>query len=289
MKVAIVGMGSMGKKHFESVKKNKKHTIVGVVDPLFKNKFYNNVVTYTNVNDLLNITKPDCAIISTPTTLHLSSAIPFIKNHVSLLIEKPITATVEESKELQFLAKKHNSKIAIGYIERFNPVINELKKHIKNKNILKISAKRHSPLPNRINDVGVNLDLSVHDIDLICYLMNKNIKEYYAHNNLKNTAIFNIVFEDNSMGLISSSWEYPIKQRTIDVLTGDCLYHADLLNLTLTCQYHDRNDVIKVSRINSLDEQFEDFCNYVQERNSEIAEINDGIRSLKIAIGKKNV
>ena len=101
------------------------------------------------------------------------------KKHV--LLEKPIASTEEEAREIIACAEKNKVKLMIGHIERFNPAIIELKKRLcELGEIYKIDVQRIGPFPGRITDVGVIVDLSVHDIDVINYLLNHHPTRLYA-------------------------------------------------------------------------------------------------------------
>jgi len=122
--------------------------------------------------------KVDAVTIATPTVTHLNLAKIFIKNKVAVLIEKPLAANVREGRKIAALAKKNGSVVAVGHSERCNPVAQAMKRlDIQPKFI---EANRISPYPFRSTDVGVVLDVMIHDIDIILSLAASKIKRVDA-------------------------------------------------------------------------------------------------------------
>ncbi len=122
--------------------------------------------------------KIDAVTIATPTVTHLELAEPFIQRNVAVMIEKPLAAGSEQAREIVELARKHNCLVAVGHSERCNPVVQAMKRlNIKPKFI---EAIRISPYPFRSTDVGVVLDLMIHDIDIILSLAASEIDKIDA-------------------------------------------------------------------------------------------------------------
>jgi len=135
-----------------------------------------NCSAYTDCADILG--KVDAVTIATPTVTHLTIAKAFIKNKVAVLIEKPLAANVREGKKIVSLARKNNSVVAAGHSERCNPVVQAMKRLAIEPKF--IEANRISPYPFRSTDVGVVLDVMIHDIDIILSLAASKIKRVDA-------------------------------------------------------------------------------------------------------------
>jgi len=174
LKVAVIGVGSMGKNHARIYWELPEVTLVGVSDPAeetaksIASKYGTNA--YTDYLNMLDVEKPDAVTISVPTVLHKDIALEVIDRRISLLIEKPIAYTIDEAEEIIKAAELAGVKLMIGHIERFNSAIIALKQKIKNKElgrIFQIDAHRQGPFPSRIGDVGVVIDLAVHDLDIM--------------------------------------------------------------------------------------------------------------------------
>jgi len=180
IRTAVVGAGKMGKIHAKVYSQLPQSDFVAVVDidtgkaQLLADKY--NCSAYSDCADILG--KVDAVTIATPTVTHLKLAKILIKNKISVLIEKPLAANVKEGKKIVALARKNNSVVAVGHSERCNPVVQAIKRlNIEPKFI---EANRVSPYPFRSTDVGVVLDVMIHDIDIILSLAASKIKKVDA-------------------------------------------------------------------------------------------------------------
>ena len=179
MKVALVGLGSMGKKHHDVLSKTPQIEKVYCID---SETCGDTGVIYCNEKQLLSSAPDiDFAIIATPTFTHSSIAKSFIEAKIPLLIEKPVTRTVEEGLALLELATKNDCKVVVGHIERYNPAVCTLMESISpEEKIINCSCLRVGPYPSRITDVGVSLDLAVHDVDLLRYIVGEKMLSHNA-------------------------------------------------------------------------------------------------------------
>ncbi|MHC4912239.1 MAG: Gfo/Idh/MocA family protein [Planctomycetota bacterium] len=180
IRTAIVGAGKMGAIHAKVYEQLEQSDFVAVVDVDTEKtkslaKKYN-VEAFANCADI--VSKVDAVTIATPTVTHLELAKVFIENGVAVMIEKPLAADVDESREIVKLARKHDVVVAVGHSERCNPVVQAIKRlGIEPKFI---EANRISPYPFRSTDVGVVLDVMIHDIDIILSLAASKIKKVDA-------------------------------------------------------------------------------------------------------------
>jgi predicted dehydrogenase len=180
IRTAVVGAGKMGTIHAKVYDQLPQSEFVAVVD-IDANKAQRladqyNCLASAECGDILD--KVDAVTIATPTVTHLKLAKIFIKNRIAVLIEKPLAANVREGKKIAALAKKHNTVVAVGHSERCNPVAQAIKRlDIEPKFI---EANRISPYPFRSTDVGVVLDVMIHDIDIILSLAASKIKRVDA-------------------------------------------------------------------------------------------------------------
>jgi len=180
IRTAVVGAGKMGTIHAKVYDQLPQSELVAVVD-IDANKAQKladqyNCPASAECGDILD--KVDAVTIATPTVTHLKLAKIFINNKIAVLIEKPLAANVKEGKKIAALAKKHNTVVAVGHSERCNPVAQAIKRlDIEPKFI---EANRISPYPFRSTDVGVVLDVMIHDIDIILSLAASKIKRVDA-------------------------------------------------------------------------------------------------------------
>ena len=180
VRTAVVGAGKMGAIHAKVYDQLPQSDLVAVVDAdaarakRLAEKY--NCPDYTDCSDILG--KVDAVTIATPTVTHLDLAKIFIKNKVAVLIEKPLAANVREGKKIVSLARKNDCVVAVGHSERCNPVVQAMKRLDVEPRF--IEANRISPYPFRSTDVGVVLDVMIHDIDIILSLAASKIKRVHA-------------------------------------------------------------------------------------------------------------
>lgn len=180
IRTAVVGTGKMGAIHAKVLDQLAQSDLVAVVDIDIEKaeriaKRYN-CLAFTDCADILD--KVDAVTIATPTITHLELASIFIKNNIAVMIEKPLAASVEEGKKIVALAKKQNCIVAVGHSERCNPVVQAMKRFDIEPKF--IEASRISPYSFRSTDIGVVLDVMIHDIDIILSLAASKIKKVDA-------------------------------------------------------------------------------------------------------------
>jgi predicted dehydrogenase len=167
LKAAVIGTGYLGKFHAEKYVNLPDVELFAVCDTNpqtveeIANKF--KVKAYTDYRDLLG--KIDAVSIAVPTLLHFAVAKFFLENKVHVLLEKPITSTLQEADTLIAIARQNNTKLQIGHLERFNPALLALQPILGKPKF--IESYRIAPFNPRGADVNVILDLMIHDIDLI--------------------------------------------------------------------------------------------------------------------------
>ncbi len=180
IRTAVVGAGKMGAIHAKVYSQLPQSRLVAIVD-IDIQKAQRLAQEYDcqffiNCADIVD--KVDAVTIATPTVTHLELAKIFIKNGIAVLIEKPLAANVKEGRKIVALARRSNSVVAVGHSERCNPVVQAMKRlDIEPKFI---EASRISPYPFRSTDVGVVLDVMIHDIDIILSLAASKVKKVDA-------------------------------------------------------------------------------------------------------------
>src|SRR3989338_75860 len=246
LKVAVIGAGSMGKNHARIYSEMKDVSLIAVCD---SNKEFAKEIAdkykakpYSEYKEMLKNEKIDAASICVPTKLHKDVALEVIKNKIHVLVEKPIATTTEEAKSIIDSAAKNKVKLMIGHIEIFNPVVQELKKRIeKNElgNILQVHCERLSLFPQRIIDVGVIVDLAIHEIYVLKYLIDSKVKRVYAetaqrfHSSNEDLVIGTIRFDNGILGIVNANWLTPKKVRQIKVTGEKGMFVADYITQEL--------------------------------------------------------
>lgn len=246
LKVAVIGVGAMGKNHARIYADLPDVNLVGVADSNLTvsqevaRRYHG--TAYNDYREMLDKEKPDAVTIAVPTVFHLPVALEVIERKIHLLIEKPIAQTFEEGEQIIKAAEKAGVKLMIGHIERFNPAIQTLKNHLDSKQlgrVFQIDARRQSPFPTRVKDVGVVIDLAVHDLDIMRFLTGKEVVRLYAeterriHSTREDLLSGLLRFEDGAIGTLTINWLTPTKIRELTVIGELGMYRVDYLTQDL--------------------------------------------------------
>lgn len=235
LKVGVVGAGSMGMNHIRVLRDFDEEQIQlsGVAETAeaalkqATSRFH--VPGYADYRQMVEQTHPDLVAVVVPTHLHFQIAEYLLQQGINVLIEKPMTSTVEEARILLDVAAAHNVKIAIGHVERFNPAVIELKRRLVANElgqIFHLHARRLGPFPPRIRDVGVTLDLATHDVDVMRYLTDADVIHAYAqtqqhiHTTHEDLLLGVLRFSSGAIGVLDVNWLTPTKIRELSV-TGE--------------------------------------------------------------------
>jgi len=170
LRIGVVGIGVMGSNHARVLSGLPGVTLAGVADPDAKQReFVAGILGCPTVPDLdgLIALGVDAITVAAPTHLHRDIAMACISRGIHVLVEKPIASTVEEGREIIDAARRAGVTLMVGHVERFNPAVDAIKQAIRGEQILSIGITRVGPFPPRMSNVGVVIDLAVHDIDLI--------------------------------------------------------------------------------------------------------------------------
>lgn len=232
IRVGVIGVGSIGQHHVRHFTNFPDVELVAISDlDEDKRKFANkyNCNFYTNYNDMLDNEKLDCVAIAVPTKQHKQVMIDATNKGMHVFVEKPITDDLADSEEVIKMAKAKNLKLMVGHVERFNPVIKHIKEMLENGEfgeLISIETNRLSLYQPRVKDSGILIDLAVHDIDLLNYLIGKKIDTIYAvatnkivpHQELEDNATIVIKFKGGIIGKVNVSWTSPIKIREMNIV-----------------------------------------------------------------------
>lgn len=180
IRTAVIGAGKMGGIHTKTYRQMPDCQLVAVVDTdLAKAQALadqHGCEAFSDCDSVLD--KVDAVTIATPTVTHLQLARIFLKHQIPVLIEKPLATNVREGRKVVALAKHFDTVVAVGHSERCNPVVQALKRFDIEPKF--IEAQRVSPFPFRSMDVGVVLDVMIHDIDIILSLAGSKVKKVDA-------------------------------------------------------------------------------------------------------------
>ena len=166
----------------------------------------------------------DAVTIAAPTHLHHEIALACIARGIHVLVEKPIASTVEEGRDIIAAARRAGVTLMVGHVERFNPAVQAIKEAIENEDILSIAITRVGPFPPRMSNVGVVIDLAVHDIDLIRWFTDSDIVDVQpqlssAVAEREDIALLQFRTASGVLAHINTNWLTPFKARNVHVAT----------------------------------------------------------------------
>jgi predicted dehydrogenase len=238
MRVAVVGLGWMGRVHLRNYSQMPKVDVVGVMDTneevleTVANEF--DVPTFTDIDPLLD-QGLDALSVCVPTIHHQNLAMKAIERSIPLLVEKPLAATVEEGRNLVETAKQRGVPLMVGHIERFNPAVQRVAQLLDGDDqIISIMIERVGPYPPRIQDVGVVRDLASHDIDLCCHLSGSRYRDICAFTSRnigehEDTVVISGEMDNGVLVQMNCNWITPYKSRHIRVATNTRYIEANLI------------------------------------------------------------
>jgi len=241
-RVGVVGVGVMGSNHARVISELPDVELAGIVD-IDRHQARNvsrslGCRAFENLDALLEC-GVDAATIAAPTHLHHELAITCIRRGIHVLIEKPIASTAEEGRSLIAAARRAGVTLMVGHVERFNPAVQAIKETLVGEEILSIAITRVGPFPPRMSNVGVVIDLAVHDIDLIRWFTDSEIIEMQpqlssAVAEREDIALLQFRTASGVLAHINTNWLTPFKARTAHVATRKKYVMGDLLTRQVT-------------------------------------------------------
>jgi predicted dehydrogenase len=293
VKVGIVGVGHLGSIHAKVYSKMDNVDLAGVCDcnlerALEIGKKYH-TRSYADYEDLFG--KVDAASIVVPTSLHYNVAKEFLNHGIHVLIEKPITKTLSEADELIEIAQKNNLIIQVGHVERFNAAVLALENFLKKPKFLE--CQRLGPFHKRVEDVGVVLDLMIHDIDIVLGLIKQEVVNIEAvglstMSDHEDVANVRLIFEDGTIADITASRVTKDVVRKIRIFQEDSYISLDYVNQEVTLFKKTGNKILKeklkVKKTEPLKEELQSFIECVRTGKRPIVSGIEGRRALAVAL-----
>jgi UDP-N-acetylglucosamine 3-dehydrogenase len=243
LRVAVIGAGSMGRHHCRIYSELEDAQLIGIADT---NPETIELATqyrtrhFQDYQELLD-EKPELVTIALPTSLHREAAVAALQAGCHILVEKPISDTLQGAQEIINVARARGRKVFVGHVERFNPAVIALKDVIASGRlgvVHSISNLRVGAYNKRIFDTGIILDLGSHDIDLISYLYGRKAESVFAIgsakiHNYEDHAAISLKFTESAAGYIELSWLSPYKVRKMFIVGTEHFGLVDLIDQTL--------------------------------------------------------
>ncbi|MBI4012684.1 MAG: Gfo/Idh/MocA family oxidoreductase [Candidatus Rokubacteria bacterium] len=226
MRAGVVGTGHMGQYHILVYAELWDVDLVGLVDmdasTVARLSAQYDTQGFADYRDLFG--KVDVVSIAVPTPLHFEIARDFMEAGIHVLVEKPLTPTLEEARELFRIARRQNVVLHVGHVERFNGAVQELRKIVVNPVL--IESRRLGPFVPRVQHDTVIMDLMIHDIDIVLGLVDAEIREILAtgarvQSARPDVANVQIVFDNGALANITASRATEQKIRTLAITQPD--------------------------------------------------------------------
>jgi UDP-N-acetylglucosamine 3-dehydrogenase len=312
---AVIGVGAMGRNHARVYQEIPDVELVAVADlaPALVQETarLRGAHSYTDYRAMLAESPPDVVTVAVPTQAHHQVVLDVLEAGCHVLVEKPISATIEEAQGMIDRAAELGLVLAVGHIERYNPAVVELKRRLDNGElgrVFQVHARRLGPFPSRVRDVGVIVDLAPHDLDIMHYLTGQKVQRLYAETEQEiHTAhedLFSglLRFQDGTLGVLEINWLTPTKVREITVTGQRGMFLANLLTQDL--YFYENEEAggldwshlsllrgvgegqmvrLRLHRREPLRAELEAFVVAAQGKPSEIVRGEDGLAALELA------
>lgn len=310
LRIGVIGTGVMGQNHARVAATLRKDVCLTAVSDLdeelgksvakrFGCEYFKD---FREMKD-----KVDAVVIATPTRTHDKIAIEMLNAGKHVLVEKPLAIDVPSAEKIVEVAKAQGLLLAVGHIERHNPVVKFVKTAIEKGQFGKVYAmysKRISPFPARVNDVGVVNDIGVHEVDVQRYLANSEVVGVSAFGGKMNGgphedhANILLDFENGVKGTIVVNWLAPIKIRKLELLCSKVFVELDYIEQELSVctsqimdfepgdsfqypmEYNIRQIFLKKQEPLKL--EHEDFVNAILEKRKPLVDGEEGIKNIKV-------
>jgi len=309
LRVGVIGVGRMGQRHCRVYAGLRRTQLVGISDvsaAVGEQVAYQYGASYhRDVDDLLN--RVDAVSLACPTPVHFDLAMHCIERGIHVLIEKPITETVQQAEKLCRAAESSGVVVLVGHIERFNPAYIELRNVLEDMTPLAITMRRLSPYDSSNTDVDVILDLMIHDLDLALDLAGRPPMAMSAYGltvsrGVIDHAMAHLHFGSSPLLTIVASRVTEQKIRAIEVTAKEAYLECDLLNKSVEvyrrtiCEYqnHNRRGVkyrqesiverMQVPTVEPLAHQLEHFADCVIEGKRPLVPAESGLQALRLAM-----
>ncbi len=310
LKAAVIGGGMMGRHHVRVYSELENAALCGVADANFSAASAlagaHGARAYSDYCEMLAKEKPDLVSIAVPTSLHKKIALDCFGAGCSVLVEKPIAQSGQDAREMIAKADETGLKFMIGHIERFNPVILKLKELLEKKalgKIFRMEADRIGPFPERVRDVGIVVDLAVHDIDIARFVLGCEVTRVFAetqqkiHTQHEDLLCAVMRFENGAVCSLNVNWLTPTKIRKVFVTGEKGMLAADYITQKMTLYenaattdagfqsvFEGTAREIEVEKKEPLRAELEHFAECVAKNKEPAVTGTDGLKALEIAL-----
>ncbi len=300
LKAAVIGTGYLGKFHAQKYALLKACDLVAIVD---NNPETANIIARTHKCQALSdysqiLGTVDMVSIATPTQTHFEIAQAFLNTGTHVLIEKPMTVTVEQAQTLIDIAEKNSCMVQVGHLERFNPALRHVEEHLHDPRF--IESHRLAPFTPRGTDVNVVLDLMIHDIDIILNIVDSEVSQIDASgaaiiSDEIDIANARIHFKNGCVANVTASRVSDKQERRMRFFQKNRYVAVDFQGISAkVCKTGEKQsetsipeiicDDVNLERGDAILAEIESFCHSIQSGTTPIVSGHDGKKALETAI-----
>ena len=319
LRVGVIGCGRMGAFHVRNYAQLDCAQLVAVADPDPEARSRalagSQVLEFSDWRDLIeDADELDAVSITCPSEHHAEVALEALAAGLHVLVEKPIATTLPDALRMRGAAIEADRKLMVGHVERFNPAVEKLRELVADGrlgNVYRAHTTRVGPLPTRIQDTGVAIDLATHDLDVMQYVLDSSIHEIYAdggrfqHSSQEDLLTCLARFDGGggeTLGLLDVNWLTPEKKREIALIGENGLLRASYItqdvwfveSTTAPLQW-DGLSVLRgdgegaavrfsLAKAEPLQAELEAFCRCVLDDTPEPVSAHDGVKALAAAL-----
>jgi UDP-N-acetylglucosamine 3-dehydrogenase len=294
IKVGVVGCGSWGRNHVRVYRELPGAELVGVADlnPAVAREIGERyrVPYYTDPDKILSDPEVQLVSICTPTITHAELGLRALERGKHVLVEKPMANSVAEAEDLIGAAERYHLWLTVGFVERFNPAVQEVYKRVASGeigNVILAHSRRVSRSPGRIGDVGVVKDLAIHDVDIINHLMGVMPESVSAvagriRHKYEDYANINMLYADDRNAFIETNWLTPRRVRTLTVTGTEGIINVEYTTQQITIENDERILQPFLSYKEPLMEELGSFIRHVAADEEPEITGGDGLNALRV-------
>jgi len=293
VRVGVVGTGGWGRNHVRVL--NEMGCLSAICDldksrvDLYSKKY--GISGYTSIEEMSKMEELDAVTICTPASTHFAIASQTLASGLHTFVEKPMTTAAAEGEKLIESAKSNKRTLTVGFIERFNPPISELKRTIaggKLGELILLEFHRENRRGENIGDVGIVKDASVHDIDTARWLFAEEPRTVFARvgavkSKHEDFAAILMGFSGRKTAFLTTNWVTPSRVRTLSAVFTGAVVDVDFV--TQQTSIHEENGTTMPTRAfqEPLTLELKEFVSAVQEKRKPLVSGEDGLEVIRIA------
>lgn len=296
LRIAVVGVGFWGRNHVRVLSELPEVEIVAICDTdeqkakMISKKYGVNM--YTKSIKMYKKEELDAVNICVWSTRLFQESFKALKADKHIFIEKPMANSTNQAKKIIQLSNEKKLLITVGFIERFNPGVNQLKEAISKGKIgspVSATVKRVSMWPQRIGDIGVVKDTAIHDIDMMRFIFNEDPNAVYAragnlrHEIFEDYAQIMLTFSGGKSAFLEANWLTPYKIRKLTVTGSEALISLDYITQNITIESSGQTLTPRHRWQEPLKCELQHFITMIQNRSKPKVSGVDGLKALKIA------